>query len=300
MGYLPDQVDRRDHGWKDIQDRFATLNPRGTPGARFNAAMLSSADAKPLPSSVRLGDHWEMPAIENQGTLGSCAAHAVIGMMEFLEYKTGGDPLDLSRMFVYRTARRLMGVSGDTGIYLRTAIRALRLFGAPPESVWPYDPRLLDTEPPAFAYSYADDFSAVSYARLDGVDLATQSQSAGQELINRLKRCLAAGFPVAFGFPVHESFVALDSNFVIPMPGESDSDRLIGGHAVLAVGYDDSVPYRMGDKEFMGAVIIRNSWGEEWADHGYAYMPYSFFTELLAQDLWSIFSTTWVRESAFA
>jgi C1A family cysteine protease len=54
---------------------------------------------------------------------------------------------------------------------------------------------------------------------------------------------------------------------------------MIGGHAVMAVGYDDE------KKHF----IIQNSWGTEWGDKGFFYMPYDYAANSdLAADFWTI------------
>ena len=56
-------------------------------------------------------------------------------------------------------------------------------------------------------------------------------------------------------------------------------EGVLGGHAVLAVGYDDK-----GE-----CLIVRNSWGENWGQKGYFQMPYGYVVgKKLAQDFWTI------------
>jgi C1A family cysteine protease len=260
----------------------------------------SSAD---LRRNVKVG--WP---VENQGTLQSCTAHAVVGLVKFLlrrQKSSGNAPLteDLSRLFLYRASRRLVGWTGDTGSYLRTTIKAMVLFGIPPEEYWPYDPSRLDDEPDAFCFSYAANFKAAKYIRLDGYGAPTtdatelqhqakvlkqlsKASAAGVNTLNLLRRALADGFPVAFGFPVYSS---MTSSPEVPIPG--DADRLLGGHAVLAVGYDD--------KHNGGAVLIRNSWGPDWGTGGYGWLPYRYVTDDLAVDFWTIFEQNWIDLSHF-
>jgi C1A family cysteine protease len=109
-------------------------------------------------------------------------------------------------------------------------------------------------------------------------NVATSYQRVPQ-IINQLKGCLASGYPFVFGFSVYESFesqqVAQTGHVPMPAPGE----KQIGGHAVLAVGYDDA------NHRF----IVRNSWGPGWGMAGYFTMPYSYLTDSnLADDFWTI------------
>ena len=94
-----------------------------------------------------------------------------------------------------------------------------------------------------------------------------------------MKGCLASGYPFVFGFSVYESFegdeVAKTGNAPMPNPQE----KLLGGHAVLAVGYDDS----------QSRFIVRNSWGESWGMKGHFTIPYSYLLdENLSDDFWTI------------
>ena len=94
-----------------------------------------------------------------------------------------------------------------------------------------------------------------------------------------MKGCLASGYPFVLGFTVYQSF---ESDTVAqtghaPMPGPNE--QTIGGHAVLAVGYDDSQNW----------FIIRNSWGTGWGMQGYFTLPYDYLTnDNLADDFWTI------------
>ena len=82
-----------------------------------------------------------------------------------------------------------------------------------------------------------------------------------------------------FGFTVYESFESQEvaKTGVVPMP--APGEQVVGGHAVLAVGYDDSA------QTFM----VRNSWGTGWGQAGYFTMPYAYLTTRgLSSDFWTI------------
>ena len=79
-----------------------------------------------------------MPPIKDQGDLGSCVANGIAGAYEFDGIKTTGTYTSVSRLYLYKAARRLGGFTGDSGAYIRDGMRALVRLGAPPESLWPY------------------------------------------------------------------------------------------------------------------------------------------------------------------
>lgn len=205
--------------------------------------------------------------------------------------------MDMSRMFLYKVSRRLLGWTGDTGAYLRTTIKAMALFGVPPEFEWPYTNELLDEEPDAYHYSFAQNFKAMAYARLDGYGEGT----GGDATLNTMRRTLGDGFPVVFGFPVYRSVSSVQfPDYVIPYPQTQLGDSLIGGHAVLAVGFDDNkITKKINQMEKRGALIIRNSWSQQWGEGGYAYLPYDYVRNQLAVDFWSIFNKDWINLDQF-
>jgi C1A family cysteine protease len=186
-----------------------------------------------------------------------------------------------------------MHLTGDTGGYLRKAMAALALFGVPPEEHWPYVVAQFDDEPPAFCYSYASNYKALRYFRLDPTGFS------GQQLVDRIKLFLRYRIPSMFGFTVYDSIWDAE-NGNIPFPASSESVQ--GGHAIVAVGYDnDKVvkhPYANGE-DSRGAFIIRNSWGTDWGDAGYGYLPYDYVLYGLADDWWSVLKSAWVDTGQF-
>jgi len=179
--------------------------------------------------------------IEDQSTEGSCTAHAGVGLMEWVQRRLYGKHLDMSRNFLYKVSRKLAGIRGDEGCYLRTTMQAMLTFGVPPEKYWPYSTKEFDKEPDAYVYSLAHRFQAYSYYRL----AATPTKSQLDVLLDHL----AGGLPFMGGFTVYSS---LSDDGWIPEPGPKDSVE--GGHAIGFFGYD------MAKKAF----LIRNSWGTDW------------------------------------
>jgi C1A family cysteine protease len=226
--------------------------------------------------------------IEDQGQLGSCTAQAAIGLLEYFERRAGGKWVDGSRLFLYKVERDLLGWTGDTGAFLRTAMEALVMFGAPPERYWPYNIARFDVEPPAFCYSLGANYQAVKYFKLDPPGI-----TPAQILLN-IKTYLSAGFPSMYGFPVYPEFDNPAPGGLIGYPGPGEKSR--GGLANVAAGYDDSL--RIGND--VGALLVRNSWGTGWALGGYGWLSYQYVLQGLATDWWSMISAKWIDTGTFS
>ena len=127
---------------------------------------------------------------------------------------------------MYKATRNLLHWTGDTGAFLRSAMGALVLFGAPPEEYWPYDISTYDEEPPAFCYAFAQSFQAIKYVRLD------PPGTEGADVVDCVKQFAASGFPSMFGFTVYSSIAQADDDGKIPMPAEKE--KVEGGHAIVA------------------------------------------------------------------
>lgn len=281
MGWLPDYPDFRDY----------TVEHSSVKTSLAKTGVTKGAKAK-LPASVDLRE-WCSP-IEDQLSLGSCTAHACVGLVEYFERRAFGKHIDASRLFLYKTTRNLLKWTGDTGAFLRTTMGALVLFGVPPEEYWPYVVTKFDVEPPAFCYAFAQNYQAIKYYRLDPPGIAKDA------LLNQIKKNLAAGLPSMFGFTVYSSYKQATTTGKIPYP--TKGEKIVGGHAVVAVGYDDAVKIKNtnpGGVETKGALLIRNSWGAGWGIGGYGWLPYEYVLEGLAVDWWSLLKNEWVDTGAF-
>jgi C1A family cysteine protease len=221
---------------------------------------------KKLPAKIDLRS--KCPAVYNQGHIGSCTANALGAAWEFARKKQKLKDFMPSRLFIYYNERVMIkSVKSDSGAIIRDGIKSLNAKGVCPEKEWPYiEPKFADT-PPKKCFTDALMCAIKSYQRLTNTNL------------NQLQGCLSEGYPFVFGFTVYESFEseAVAKSGIMPMPGPKE--KLLGGHAVVAVGYDSSKQ----------AVIVRNSWGNSWGDKGYFYMPYAYITNShLCDDFWTI------------
>ncbi len=280
MGWLPD--------WPDIRD----YTPEHERIAPLLAKTRLKNSRKKLPSAVDLRE-W-CPPVEDQGRLGSCTANAGVALVEYFERRASGKHVDASRLFLYKATRNLLKLTGDTGAYLRTTMGALVLFGVPPEQFWPYEEQSFDEEPPAFCYAYAANYSAISYFAL------SPPGSKPADVVERVKTFLAGGVPSMFGFTVYNSIEQAVAGGGIPYPGPKE--KVQGGHAIVAVGYDDGkrvLNREKGAEETRGAFLIRNSWGETWGEKGYGWLPYDYVSAGLADDWWTLIKAEWVDSGEF-
>jgi C1A family cysteine protease len=219
-----------------------------------------------LPSIVDLRQYC--PPVYNQGELGSCTANALGAAFQFEQIKQKKQDFIPSRLFIYYNERALEGtINEDAGAMIRDGIKTMVKDGVCSESMWKYDIWKFKTKPNNDCYRVALDNQVLEYLRIS------------PHTLYEVKHCLSDGYPVAFGFTIYESFmsdeVARTGIASMPKPGEQS----MGGHAVLAVGYDDNKQ----------ALIVRNSWGEKWGINGYFYLPYGYVEQSgLSADYWTI------------
>jgi C1A family cysteine protease len=296
-GWLPPLPDLRDF----TEEQVDITREIDIPSMVGKLGIAPSA-APTIPDNVDLRK-WCSP-IENQGSLGSCTAHAAVGVVEYFQRRAFGEHIDGSRLFVYKATRNLMGVTGDTGAWLRNTMGALALCGVPPERYWKYTDkkppvpagvRTFDDEPSAFVYAVADNFEALRYFCHDPLG----KNVPPDKVLSRVKAFIAAGIPSMFGFFGFPSFGSskVPGGIPYPCPGE----KAQWGHAIVAVGYDDKkkIKNTQCNKETEGALLIRNSWGTGWGDKGYGWLPYDYVLNKLAVDFWSLLRMEWVSTEQF-
>ncbi|MCX5703447.1 MAG: C1 family peptidase [Candidatus Omnitrophica bacterium] len=237
-GWLPDIPDQRDFFYSAIKPKIR------------------------IPGRVDLRQYCSL--VEQQGSLGSCTACALVGNLEFLDNRPDATYTDASRLFIYYNERLLRGNEDyDSGASLRDGIKTLRKTGYCWEKVWPYDIERFTQKPPRRCYNEASKHRIASYHRIHALP--------------EMLACLAEGYPFVFGFAVYESFQSkrVERTGIVNMPKKNE--RVIGGHAVMATGYNQE------ERRF----LVRNSWGLKWGEAGYFTMPFAYL-ETQAADFWTI------------
>jgi len=247
-------------------------------------------EGKEIPGQFDINDTIDLPAIKNQGSVGSCTGHAGTYMYEvftrLLAYEGVCAPMTFSAGFLYKVTRNLLGWKEDRGAYLRTTMQALSMFGVPEERFWPYNVHKFNRQPSAFLYAIAQNYQALVYYRLDAKGLLPRS------IVDSIKLNLASNRACIFGFTTFTNLERCRDG-KIEMPGRFDRPK--GGHAICAVGYADS--YKIGDS--VGAFRIANSWGTKWGEDGFGWLPYDFVLKGFATDWWTMHKMEWIDVSIF-
>ncbi|MBQ7644615.1 MAG: C1 family peptidase, partial [Spirochaetales bacterium] len=195
-------------------------------------------------------------SVKNQGALGSCLSHALVSIYEYFLRCNGLNAPDLSELFLYYNARLEQGDEAiDEGSNIQASMSALSTQGICMEEEWPYAEDKFRVRPPDSAYQ----------------DAATRKVKESLNValtVDDIKSALEDGFPVAISVNLYESFTSGHGGF-IPLPAEDEKQsENHGRHAMVICGFSEE------DKLF----IVRNSWGTQFGDAGYCYMPYAYIT----------------------
>jgi C1A family cysteine protease len=281
-GLIPDRPDNRDYTMKTpiIYKMYQRLGVYCGDGEGGDGGLV-------IPPQVDISEYCS--PIVDQGSQNSCTANAASGLVEYFERRAHGTYIRASRKFIYKTTRNLEGTSGDDGATLRGTLGSLVIFGAPPEKYWPYSSPV-NSEPTAFVYALGGNYQTIKYA-----NIAPTGTSTSETLYN-IKANITSGIPVIFGFSVFSSISSCDDGYIkYPLPGESSEF----GHAVMAVGFHDSLEISNGSYTSVGAIYIRNSWGTDWGIDGYGWLPYDYVTNNLAHSYWVVLDNEWIELGQF-
>lgn len=205
-----------------------------------------------LPDSINLQCY--MPEVYDQATIGSCTSQAIAGTIQSIQKREKLPLVMPSRLFIYYNERKMEGtINRDAGAYIRDGFKIIQSTGYPAEELWPYDVTKFMDEPGLDVYRMAA-FHTGTYESVDQTSRA-------------IEHCLASGFPITFGFKVYDNFEGdeIRSTGILGMP----TGNLLGGHAVVCVGYDRT-------KQMF---LVRNSWGADWGQKGYFWMPYAYMLD---------------------
>ncbi len=236
--------------------------------------------ARKLPPKVDLRPLC--PAAFDQGNSGTCTAHAVAGAFAYLQRKHRLHSIVPSRRFIFYNEMAMTGqLNSNCTVHLRDALKAVAAKGVCPESHCKYkdDDRLLHKRPHEKAFRAARNRKLATYHRIP------IERHSPPLFLKHLKHCLADGYPFVFGFMTYKSFDERRGKWkdgVMPIPNRK-KEAQEGGHAVMAVGYDDA----------RKALIVRNSWGPAWGVNGYFLMPYKLVTDpKITFDFWTLRGVT--------
>lgn len=270
LGWVPDVPDYRDYAFTDqpIYKRLSRLR---------NAQPAQDVDLR----------EFFVTEADDQRNRPMSPVFACLGLVEYFHARAAGQTLDASPEFLYCMVKKLSRLTGNSGVGIRNTLKAIRRFGLPPELLWStMDPSDEAPRDPSL-FAFAREYKSIRYFRLD---FATYAASSGkgkrkrvkakyfEAVLRNVKSFLEAGFPVVFGFSVPSSVFSR---------GKIEyrrSESLLGGQAVLAVGYDED------------NLIFRNSWGHDWGDAGYGRLPYRFLLNGYASDCWSALKPDWLTD----
>lgn len=201
----------------------------------------------------------KMSPVRYQGNEGTCVAFATAsGMKEYQEMFDYGKLIVLSPRFIYSECKKIDGMPYEEGTTIRIAMKVINTNGVCREKFWPYKPYQEDKAQKG-AGADARKFRVLTYARILN--------------LNELRLSLYSKGPCVIGVDVFKGFMDTKTG-IVPMPRKDD--RLIGGHAICAIGYDDQKKL----------IKFKNSWSEEWGQKGFGFLPYSY-VERYMMDAWS-------------
>lgn len=238
---------------------------------KFSSTILPHTEVI-LPKTVDLRS--KCPAVYDQGDLGSCTANAGCTCRYML---LDSEKIDFSRLFLYYTERSIEGnVKKDDGASLRDTCKSIYKFGVCEEKYMPYNEDKYSNPPSRIAVANAKNYKITAYKSLTTLDEIKQSLAFRQQ-------------PVLLGMDVYESFESNDTAKTGIMRIPKKGEKMLGGHAVLVTGYNNiRRKYKTITKNTYkyGYLIVRNSWGSDWGDGGYFYMPYDYITPEYTYDYW--------------
>ena len=210
-----------------------------------------------LPTCVRVSN---VPSVRDQLNLGASTVHAVLGAYECITMRCP------SRLFVFYNMRKMAEVdrASDEGVKLIHVIRSLQWNGVCEESLWPYNPEDFDTQPSDECYAQAANSPQIRAYTVEHW---------------HMRGLLSRGLPIIAGLQMYASYESESTRNTGDHHHPSSGEKLIGGHAILIIGYDNDTKL----------YIFQNSRGVEWGNRGYGTLPYSVAHDPnLLTSLWTI------------
>lgn len=292
-GYLPDLGDFRDYTKMTMLNPQKLEEPKTKEIAELFANKIAIDDVNILPPNYDFS--YLMPPVRNQGSLGSCTAFALDGLISYYNKQINNRTVQTSTLYTYKKERDLDNSIGDVGSYLRTGMKCLKMYGWIEEKRYPYIQAKFDNTIPRDLIDYGLENQAISYIRIDS------KQQKLETLNTEIKKYLVKKIPLMLGFSVYSSIEQANNNGgIIPYP--SRFDKLEGGHAIVLTGWDDNIIIKNRDdpkQQVKGGYIFRNSWSDRWGKKGYGIIPQKFFEDQIAMDVWGLLNLEWMDWSVF-
>jgi hypothetical protein len=194
------------------------------------------------------------PVWYDQENINSCVGQALAFYLSYLFYRQTNRAEMFSPMYIYWHARYTRGLTQkDEGCFLIDGIMSIVRWGICREKFWGHNYVHLTLQPTPEAYE-------------DAISLGLTVKFAIIKTVDEMKNALIYQVPVVFGFPVPESFKRSLKGAEVFLEPPKPSERILGGHAVVAIGYSDH----------KNAFLCRNSWGREWGIDGNFWLHYEY------------------------
>ena len=227
--------------------------------------------------------------VYNQLNLNSSTANAVAFCFHYDQIKNyNKSVIKPSRLFIYYNERQSLNNQNENenedgnnlnsiSVEIFDSINVLYNLGVCPECMYIYEEKNFNNKPDVECYKEALNNKLIVYNAID-------------QNLHQLKAALIEGYPVLCGVNIYSNFETDDVKETGNIKLPNDEDNLVGGLAITLVGFDE------GDKVF----IAKNSWGAEWGDNGYCYIPYNYILDpKLSSDFWIIRKTYENKETEF-
>jgi len=214
-----------------------------------------------VPDEFDLSTSVNEPPIADQGQKGACGAFSGAGALGYIN-----NGAVLSPEFIYDQTRSLMGtLNEDSGVDNRTLASVLVKYGTCLEKQYPYTEKLITVAPSDKLVKYAQEYKALKYVFVDGIDQIMQTM-------------VTLNTPVIFGMEVFSGFESDEAKNtgLIPMPSKTESG--LGGHDQEIMGWNKNLDFGNG---LIGGVKVRNSWGKNYFQSGYEWIPFAYFDSSL-------------------
>lgn len=199
-----------------------------------------------------------IPILEQR--IGNCvgqSSRSIKKVQERINYPTKN--LDFSPDFVYAICKKVDGIPNEEGTYPRVAMKVLQKYGAALEHLYPEQTDGI----------HLDD---INQEALDNAKTYQIGAYAKIQTIDEIKQAIVNGSPVMAGLILTDNFLKPENGFVNLPEG-----YFIGGHAVALDGFDDDMTYTYKDGTTLkGFFRFINSWGSDYGDNGYGYLPYEW------------------------